>query len=257
MIFPVSDDNTGRLRTPYVTYAIIFLNVAVFVLLQGVGRNEKFKYAFATVPQEIRTGRDIARDVPGIVGNRTETLHLQPTPISVYLTLLTSMFMHGGILHILGNMLYLWIFGDNVEDDLTHGRYAVFYLATGVIASLAHVVSTFAFGDNPFVASLGASGAISGVMGGYLVLHPHRRVHVLVVRVATDVPASVAVGAWFLFQLIGALGVWVMGPRPAGGVAFTAHIAGFIAGVLLVRLFLPEGPLAIRRRAVWSTDDRS
>ena len=237
MVFPIGDDNTGRVRTPYVTYALIALNVLVFVFLQGMGTNERFTYAFSTVPQEIRTGADVARDVPIELGDERGSIPLQPTPGSVYATLLISMFMHGGLMHLLGNMLFLWIFGDNVEDDLGHGRYTAFYLITGVIASLSHVVSTFAFGDNPFIPSLGASGAISGVMGGYLVLHPHRRVRVIMFRMLTDVPGYVAVGLWFVFQLISAFGVIGQGPNAGGGVAFMAHIGGFVAGVVLVKLF--------------------
>jgi membrane associated rhomboid family serine protease len=237
MVFPLYDDNTGRVRTPYVTYVLIALNVLVFVFLQGLGENERFTYAFSTVPQEIRTGDDVARPVPVEVGGERGSIPLQPTPVSVYLTLLTSMFMHGSLMHLLGNMLFLWIFGDNVEDDLSHGRYTAFYLVTGIAASLAHVVSTFVFGDNPFIPSLGASGAISGVMGGYLVLHPHRRVRVIMFRTLTDVPGYVAVGLWFVFQLISAFGVIGQGAQSGGGVAFMAHIGGFIAGVVLVKLF--------------------
>lgn len=237
MIFPIGDDNTGRIRTPFVTYILIALNVLVFVFLQGLGSNEQFTYAFSTVPEEIRTGVDIARAVPIRVGDQVASIPLQPTPVSVYLTLLTSMFMHGGFMHLFGNMLFLWIFGDNVEDDLGHGRYLGFYLITGLIASLAHVVSTFVFGDNPFIPSLGASGAISGVLGGYLVLHPHRRVNVIMLRMVTQVPAYVAVGLWFVFQLISAFGVIGQGPQSGGGVAFMAHIGGFIAGAALVKIF--------------------
>jgi membrane associated rhomboid family serine protease len=248
MVFPIFDDNTGRLRTPYVTYALIALNVLVFVFLQGLGTNERFTYAFSTVPQEIRTGEDIAGRVPVEVGGERDTIPLQPTPGSVYFTLLTSMFMHGSLMHLLGNMLFLWIFGDNVEDDLSHGRYTAFYLLTGLIASLAHVISTFVFGDNPFIPSLGASGAISGVMGGYLVLHPHRRVRVIMLRMLTDVPGYVAVGLWFVFQLISAFGVIGQGAQSGGGVAFMAHIGGFIAGVVLVKLFAAGSrPPTVRR----------
>ena len=242
MIFPIGDDNTGRLRTPYVTYLLIAVNVAVFVFLQGLGTNEGFTYAFSTVPEEIRTGRDIAESVPIQLGNQTEAILLQPTPVSVYLTLITSMFMHGSLMHLLGNMLFLWIFGDNIEDDLSHGRYLAFYLTTGVLASIAHVVSTLVFGDNPFIPSLGASGAISGVMGGYLVLHPHRRVRVFILRFLTEVPGYVAVGLWFLLQLVSAFGVIGGGPQSGGGVAFIAHIGGFIAGVILVKLFAIGAP---------------
>ena len=237
MVFPIGDDNTGRLRTPYVTYVLIALNVLVFVFLQGMGTNEQFTYAFSTVPQEIRTGEDIARPVRVEIGTETATIPLQQTPGSVYLTLLVSMFMHGSFMHLFGNMLFLWIFGDNVEDDLGHGRYVGFYLLTGLLASLAHIVSTFTLGDNPFIPSLGASGAISGVMGGYLVLHPHRRVRVVMLRMLTDVPAYVAVGLWFLLQLISAFGVIGQGPQSGGGVAFMAHIGGFVAGVVLVKVF--------------------
>src|SRR6187200_463242 len=165
-MFPIRDDNTGRILTPYVTWALIALNVIVFVFLQGIGTNESFTYAFSTIPQEIRTGTDVAENVTVELGDQRIVIPLEHTPVSVYVTLLTSMFMHGGLMHLLGNMLFLWIFGDNVEDDLSHTRYLAFYLTTGVAASLAHVTSTFFFGENPFIPSLGASGAISGVMGG-------------------------------------------------------------------------------------------
>ena len=237
MIFPIGDDNTGRVNTPVITYLLIVVNVLVFVFLQGLGENEQFTYAFSTVPQEIRTGTDVARPVRVELGDEAAVIPLQPTPGSVYLTLLTSMFMHGSLMHLLGNMLFLWIFGDNVEDDLGSARYISFYLVTGLAASLAHVTSTFVVGDNPFIPSLGASGAISGVMGGYLVMHPHRRVRVIVLRMLTTVPGYVAVGLWFLFQLISAFGVIGQGPQAGGGVAFMAHIGGFIAGVALVKVF--------------------
>lgn len=239
MVFPIGDDNTGRRTTPIVTYALIAINVLVFVFLQGLGSNDDFTYKFSTVPEEIVTGRDIVTPDRTIVdpasGQRFRAPGLQPTPISVYITLLTSMFMHGGIMHLLGNMLFLWIFGDNVEDDLGHGRYLVFYLLTGLIASLSHVFMNTS-GANALIPSLGASGAISGVLGGYLVLHPHRRVRVIMLRVLTEVPGYVAVGLWFVFQLISGLGL-LGGGSQEGGVAYAAHIGGFIAGLVLVKLF--------------------
>ncbi|MBA3888708.1 MAG: rhomboid family intramembrane serine protease [Acidobacteria bacterium] len=247
MVFPIGDDNSDRVRTPYVTYLFIALNVLVFVFLQGFGTNEQFTYAFSVVPEEIRTGVDIAKPVPVQLGDQTTQIPLQPTPVHVYLTLLTSMFMHGGLMHLFGNMLFLWIFGDNVEDDLGHGRYAGFYLLTGLLASIAHVVTTFTLGDNPFIPSLGASGAISGILGGYLVLHPHRRVRVIMLRMLTTVPAYVAVGLWFVFQLISAFGVIGQGPQSGGGVAFMAHIGGFVAGMVLVKVFA-AGSSKPRRR---------
>ena len=241
MIFPIGDDNSDRVSAPVVNYVLLALNILVFVVFQGFGSNERFTYAWATVPQEIVTGTDIARPVvvqDPVSGDPVGRIPLQPTPISVYLTLLTSMFMHGGFAHLFGNMLYLWIFGDNIEDDLGHARYAVFYLLCGVLASLAHVLTN----TGSYIPSLGASGAISGVLGGYLLLHPHRRVHAIVLRgFVTQVPGWVAVGLWFVFQLINGLGM-LGGGSQAGGVAYAAHIGGFIAGFALVKLFAAGRP---------------
>jgi membrane associated rhomboid family serine protease len=244
MLFPIGDENADRTATPVVNYVFILLNVLVFVFLQGLGSNDRFTYAFSTVPAEIITGRDIATDdrvlVQPVTGQEVEMPGLQKTPIPVYLTLITSMFMHGGIAHIFGNMLFLWIFGDNIEDRLGHLRYAVFYLVCGILAGLAHVISTAAFaGDNQaslLIPSLGASGAISGVLGGYILLYPTRRVTVLLSYFVTQVPAFIAIGLWFVFQLISGLGMLGSGSA-AGGVAYAAHIGGFIAGLALIKVF--------------------
>lgn len=238
MIMPLGDDNSDRLSMPIVNYALIAINVLVFVFLQGLGSNDAFTYAFSTVPEEIASGQDIvtknqiAHDPES--GRTFEVTGLQPTPISVYLTLLTSMFMHGSLAHIGGNMLYLWIFGDNLEDKMGKGRYLAFYLLSGLLASLAHVFSTFAFGGNPNIPSLGASGAISGVLGAYLILFPKRRVRVLMFNMVQEVPSIVAIGLWFALQLFSGIGS--LGGQ-GGGVAYAAHIGGFIAGLLLVKLF--------------------
>ena len=149
------------------------------------------------------------------------------------------MFMHGGLAHIGGNMLFLWIFGDNIEDRLGHVRYLGFYLLCGVLASLAHVFTTWAFATDEssmLIPSLGASGAISGVLGGYILLHPARRVTVILFRFLTDVPAWVAIGIWFAFQLISGLGMLGEGSAQ-GGVAYAAHIGGFVAGLVLIKFF--------------------
>ncbi|MGH9968006.1 MAG: rhomboid family intramembrane serine protease [Pyrinomonadaceae bacterium] len=243
MIFPISDDNTDRTTTPIVNYILIAINILVFVFLQQLGTNDRFTYAFSTVPQEIISGRDIATSdrviEHPVTGQELLVPGLQPTPLSVYLTLITSMFMHGGIAHIFGNMLFLWIFGDNLEHSLGHGRYAIFYLICGIIASLAHVITTAMFATDPsslLIPSLGASGAISGVLGGYILLHPKRRVTVILFRFLTDVPAYVAIGMWFAFQLISGLG-FLGGGSQQGGVAYAAHIGGFIAGLVLVKFF--------------------
>jgi membrane associated rhomboid family serine protease len=241
MVFPLFDDNSDRTTTPFVNYAFIGLNILVFVFLQQIGTNDQFTYSFSTVPREILTGQDITTParIVEYAGQQIRTPGLGPTPVSVYLTLFTSMFMHGGIAHIAGNMLFLWIFGDNIEDRLGHARYAVFYLLCGLIAGLAHVFSTAAFATDSnalLVPSLGASGAISGVLGGYILLHPTRRVTVILFRFLTDVPAYVAIGIWFAFQLISGLGM-LGGGSQQGGVAYAAHIGGFIAGLVLIKLF--------------------
>src|SRR5256885_8114248 len=255
MIFPLYDDNSDRTPTPIVNYALIAINVLVFVFLQQLGTNERFTYAFSTVPAEIISGRDIKTadrvvEVPG-TGQEVLVPGLQPTPFSVYLTLLISMFMHGGIAHIAGNMLFLWIFGDNVEDRLGHLRYLIFYLVCGVLASLAHVFTTVAFSSNPsglLVPSLGASGAISGVLGGYILLFPRNRVNVILFRFLTTVPAYVALGLWFLFQLVSGIGL-LGGGSQEGGVAYAAHIGGFVAGLALVKVFaVGRAPAAPRWR---------
>jgi membrane associated rhomboid family serine protease len=240
MVFPIGDDNSGRQTTPVVNYILIAANVLVFVLFQGLGSNDRFTYAWATVPAEIKTGTDIDRPVvvkDPVTERTVGRINLEPTPGSVYLTLLTSMFMHGGLMHLFGNMLFLWIFGDNLEDRLGRVRYLVFYLVCGIIASLAHVFTTYAFGSNPYVPSLGASGAISGVLGGYVLLFPRNRVKVILFRFLTDVPAYVALGIWFLFQFVSGIGLLGGDTQEGGGVAYAAHIGGFIAGLVLIKFF--------------------
>jgi membrane associated rhomboid family serine protease len=251
MIFPIGDDNSDRIRTPYVNYLFIAVNIFVFVVLQGMGTNAEFTYSFSTVPQEIVTGQDVQTEDrvlrDPISGNPFRAPGLQPTPVPVYLTLLSGIFMHGGFMHLFGNMLYLWIFGDNVESRLGHMRYVLFYLLGGLLASLAHVFATYAFDGNPLVPSLGASGAISAVLGAYILLFPHRRVRVIMLRILTTVPAIVAIGIWFAFQLMSGLGM-LGGGSQEGGVAYGAHIGGFIAGVVLIKLFDP-GPETARSGA--------
>ena len=220
-MLPIGDDDSDRRMAPLVNYALIALNILVFVLLQGMGGNEKFTYAYSTVPAEILTGKDIATGV------------LEPTPIPVYFTLITSMFMHGGWAHLLGNMLFLWVFGDNIENRIGHLRYLIFYLVCGIIASLSHV---FLAGADGLVPSLGASGAISGVLGGYLLLFPSRKVRVIMGRGVSQVPAFVVLGIWIVFQVISQMGM-LGGEQGGGGVAYAAHIGGFIVGLALIKLF--------------------
>jgi rhomboid family protein len=246
MVFPLGDDNRDRKGWPVVNIGLIAANIFVFVVFQGMGTNEKFTMAFSTVPAEIISGRDVVTDarveeIPSSTGRpiRVKVPGLEPTPIPVYFTLLTAMFMHGGLMHLAGNMWFLWIFGDNIEDDLGRVRYIVFYLLTGLVASLSHVLLNMS-GESSQIPSLGASGAISGVMGAYLWLHSHRQVTVLLFRIITQVPGFVAVGLWFLFQL--ATGLNLLGGMETGGIAYSAHIGGFIAGAILAKPFMIGRP---------------
>ena len=244
-MIPLGDDNSMRRTVPVVTYALLALNVFVFIFFQGLGQNEAFTMSFSTVPEEIATGNDIVTPSREVVHPATGEPIILPglgeTPIPVYWTILTSMFMHGGLMHLLGNMLYLWIFGDNVEDRLGHLRFLIFYLICGVVASLTHVLVNLS-GENALVPSLGASGAISGVLGAYWVLFPRSRVRVAMGYFISDVPALIVIGLWFVFQILGGLGSATGG---GAGVAFGAHIGGFIAGLILVKPFLWSRPISV------------
>lgn len=229
-MFPIGDDNSDRTITPYVNYAFIALNVLVFVALQQVGSNDAFSYAFSLVPREVTEGVDLTglQTIKDSFGN-TGTVQHYATPLSVYFNFLSSMFMHGDIMHILGNMLFLWIFGDNLEDSVGHIRFAIFYLICGFAAAFGQIVMD----TDSIIPMLGASGAISGVMGGYLVLFPQRRVKAFIFRFFTEVPAYVAIGIWIVYQLV----LGYMSDPGGGGVAYAAHIGGFIAGAALIKLF--------------------
>ena len=229
-MFPIGDDNTDRTTTPVVNYAIIGLNLLVFVLLQQLGSNDAFTYAFSLVPKEITTGIDITgvQIVRDALGNTGE-VHHYATPLPVYFNFLTSMFMHGSIAHIFGNMLFLWIFGDNLENLIGHVRYAVFYLICGFAAAAGQVLLS----PDSIIPMLGASGAISGVLGGYVLLFPTRQVRVIIMRIFTTVPAYVAIGIWIVYQIV--LGYF--SDPGSGGVAYAAHIGGFVAGFALIKLF--------------------
>jgi membrane associated rhomboid family serine protease len=256
MVFPVGDDNSDRTLFPLVTIALLVANVFVFVVLQQMGQNDDFTLAYCQVPAEIISGRDVVteptqREIAVQGQHLVVTVPgLRPTPVPVWLTLFTAIFMHGSIMHLAGNMWFLWLFGDNVEDCMGHVRYLLFYLACGIIASLAFVAFN-ATGEAALTPCLGASGAISGVLGAYLVLHPHRRVSVILLRVMVDVPGYVAVGIWFLFQV--ASGLFDPGGG-GGGVAYSAHVAGFLAGMALAKPFstaparAEADPLVILRR---------
>ena len=239
-MFPYKDENPTELF-PYVTIGIIALNVLAWLFLEGMGSAGPLAHAvcrYGLIPGEL------LRTVP--VGTRVP---LAPGVSCVlgrpdYLSVLTSMFTHGGWLHIIGNMWFFWVFGNNIEDAMGHGRFIVFYLLCGVVAAGAQVLMA----PQSAVPMVGASGAISGVLGAYLLLYPRVRVHVLVFLgffvTTIVVPAYLMLGYWALLQVLG--GLPSLGGRDVGGVAFFAHIGGFLAGLLLIRLFMREDYVAAR-----------
>ena len=206
-MFPIGDDDSAERTVPIVTYALIALNVLFFFVELSGG--EPFIQRWSVVPSR-----------------------LMANPGGDFITIFTSMFMHGGWLHLGGNMLYLWIFGDNVEDRFGHAKFAVFYLLCGIAATVAQVVVS-AGSDIP---NLGASGAIAGVLGAYLILFPRGQVRVLMGRGVVPMPALVVIGMWIVLQFINGVGS-ITQSTETGGVAYMAHIGGFVAGLALSFLF--------------------
>ncbi|HET7409044.1 MAG TPA: rhomboid family intramembrane serine protease [Paracoccaceae bacterium] len=233
-MFPIGDENERGHGPAVVTLAIIALNVLVFIFLQGGGgpEGDDFTYGYSAVPYEITNGVDLTEPQPIDVGGQQVAVPQEPGPSPIWLTLFSSIFMHGGWLHLGGNMLFLWIFGDNVEHRIGHVAYLVFYLAVGVVASMAQILTN----TDSYIPTLGASGAISGVLGAYLVMFPTNRVTVFLFRFLMPVPAIVAIGIWAVFQFISGLGV-AAATSETGGVAYMAHIGGFLAGLVAGLLF--------------------
>lgn len=233
MFVPIHDDNPLRhIKFQYVTLLLISLNVAVFVFEQLVV-DERVVASFGLVPRELFLARIGGLHVPNAG---------QALPIPERDTLLTYMFFHGDVLHIFGNMLFLWVFGDNVEDAMGHVRFLVFYMACGVFAGLTHAVMQ----PSSTIPLIGASGAVAGVIAAYLMLHPRIRVWVLALKVIPlRIPAYFALGAWVLTQLaMVAMQSWMQKHGQADYVAWWAHIGGLVAGaVLVVFLRRPNVPL--------------
>jgi len=228
-VFPIGDQNEpGRRRAP-VTLLLILLNFAVFVFLQlpeSDSDRQPFTYGFSTIPFEITHGIDLVRPVEVTIDDQTGFIDEAPGPKPIQFTLISSMFMHGGWLHILGNMWFLWIFGDNVERRLGSARYLLFYLAAGVIASIAQIWAN----PNSVVPNLGASGAIAGVLGAYIALFPGNRVTILIFTfIPFAVPALFAIGIWAVLQFVNGFGQIAV-TQETGGVAYLAHVGGFVFG---------------------------
>jgi len=263
MVLPLGDLQRTRIL-PIITYILIALNVTMFLVQQQQG--EEFTRAFAMTPWEVTHNEDLAQPVPRVIpvlvrdpfGGvhrelREVALEHYPCPIPVRLTLLTSMFLHGSWIHLLGNMLYLWIVGDNVEEVLGSFRYLVVYLACGLMGSLAQI----AVDPQSNVPTLGASGAIAGIMGAYVVWFPHNQIRVLVFRFITVLPASIAIGGWIALQIWMGAGSFHRG-TDAGGVAYLAHVGGALTGIFVAFLFADEARYVKARNAAaegWTTYD--
>jgi len=206
-MLPLGDDDSARRTVPLVTYVLIVLNVLFFLLELSSGDSFIGKWAF--VPRRFMSN-----------------------PVGDFPTLFTSMFMHAGWLHLGGNMLYLWIFGDNVEDRFGHMNFTIFYLLCGLAATFAQLA--FSLGSN--VPNLGASGAIAGVLGAYILMFPQQQVKVLIGRIVTPVSALIVIGGWIVLQFFSGFAS-IANTADTGGVAYMAHIGGFIAGFVLTFLF--------------------
>jgi membrane associated rhomboid family serine protease len=234
MLIPLSDDDRQLYRPTWLTNTFLVLNIAVFVVQLLV---PSFTSSYSAVPLEITTGQDLvgASVVTGPDGEPVE-IPQGPGPWPVALTLFTAMFMHGDWLHLGGNMLFLWIFGNNVEHRFGSKRFLAFYLGSGLAAGLAH---TFLEPESQ-IPMLGASGALSGILGAYLVLFPHNIVKVLLLFWVISVPAFVVIGLWIASQLIGGAGMlaeMVNQQVPTEGVSYGAHVGGLLAGLILGLLF--------------------
>jgi membrane associated rhomboid family serine protease len=233
-VIPIGDDPRRHIF-PWVTVALILANVAVFIYelgLSGPGL-EQFVMSVGTIPEEILRGVDLPPPAPG----------------PVYVTLITAMFVHGGFLHIASNMLYLWVFGDNVEDTIGHLGFLAFYFASGIAAGLTHVFVN----SGSDIPSVGASGAVAGVLGAYILLFPSARVRTIIFLgpfiTVPRIPAMLLIGFWFVTQLISGIAALDETTAQAAGVAFWAHIGGFVAGLLLA-MFL-RGRRPVQQSASW------
>lgn len=226
--FPLGDDNTYRRTTPFIVWLLVALNGIAWFLQLSLG--DEFTLGFSAIPYEIVNGVDLVRpQLMSINGSQTP-IPQAPGPNPIFFTILSSMFLHGSWSHILGNMLYLIIFGDQIEDLLGHGKFLIFYLLSGVSASFTHI----AFDASSIIPSLGASGAIAGVLGAYLLKYPKNRVRVLLFRQITYLPAVIVLGGWILIQIQSQISVF---SGTQSGVAYLAHIGGFVAGLILISIF--------------------
>jgi membrane associated rhomboid family serine protease len=231
-MFPYRDENPTVL-TPMVTVGIIGLNVLAWVVVQGVGMTEPLARSVCNLG--LVAGELLQTVPPGTAAPLGPGITCVVDPEPSYITLVTSMFMHGGWFHLIGNMMFLWVFGNNIEDSMGHIRFAVFYLLSGLAAAAAQM----AVNPDSIIPMVGASGAVSGVMGAYILLYPHARIFTLVFlgffATTIQLPAYVMLGYWIVLQVLS--GLPALAGMDRGGVAFFAHIGGFVAGLVLVKVF--------------------
>lgn len=235
MFFPIGDDDSEVSRVSYVTHTLLIANIVVFAL-QWI--YPEITYGWSVIPRELVTGIDLIEPAAVAVDGGYVNVPQAPGPRIIWFTLISSMFMHGGLGHIGGNMLYLWIFGNNVEQRFGHLRFLIFYLVSGLVGSIAQIVVS----PGSVIPMLGASGAISGVMGAYLVLFPHNRINAIFFFQVVTVPAVIVLGMWVVTQFFGG---WGSLGATGGGVAYLAHIGGFISGAiagLIARVQLKREP---------------
>lgn len=242
MVLPLGDLQKTRI-VPFVTYSLIAINIVMYIVQRQEG--EAFTLAYAATPYEITHNHDFKAPIVLPRGNaenpwelvnaaneQNRTINQAPGPSPIWLTLFTSMFLHGSPLHLAGNMLYLWIFGDNVEEVLGTARYLIVYLACGLAGTFFQIAAN----PDSFIPTLGASGAIAGLMVAYVIWFPHNRVRVLVFRFITEMPAIMVVGFWVLMQVFE--GISSLRSLPdSGGVAYLAHLGGAATGLIVAYLF--------------------
>ena len=226
MIFPISDDDRHLLKPAWITIGLLIANVVVFLMqLTDPG----LTYGWSVIPKEIVSGQDLVGTALIKAGGQAVGIPQLPGPTPIYLTIFSAMFMHGGWAHIGGNMLYLWIFGDNVEHRFGSVKFLLFYLISGIVATFAQIATN----PDSVIPNLGASGAISGVLGAYLVLFPRNMVNAIFFFRIVSLPAIFVIGMWAFMQFINGAGSIAPTAETTGGVAYAAHIGGFVAGVVM------------------------
>lgn len=240
-MLPLKDD-APRITTPYITYFLLVSNILIFIfelMIQSTGQLNAFLMQFGIVPAKITILLERGGAVPHALVSQFGMRYV--TWADVLVPIVTSMFLHGGWGHVISNMWALWIFGDNVEDHLGHGLYLLFYLLSGIAGAVVHIL----FNLGSTLPTVGASGAIAGIMGAYFVLFPSARVLTFLFVIVVWLPAWIFVGYWFLVQFLSGAAMAISATSNSGGVAVWAHVGGFLSGIALIKMF-PSRPRRYR-----------